>query len=214
MNEIVKGQPLTLPDGTILLPEPDKETGSKLVSKDELQEREAHAELTKQLNELLDDPINNEYSELYRRTLADVNVDFPLMNVTMLVMTYTLWGLDSYAISRVLNVPEHQVEAVKQSDLYSQVQKEVVEAIKYAEAATVHGYLSSKSHLAARVVASTLTSKDGDLRLAAAKDLLDRTGFRPADRVEHVMRFEDELRIRYVQDTSNIPTIDLKVETE
>lgn len=208
--DIVKGEPLKLPDGTIILPEADEATGSKVVSKAAQDEQAAQKEVERELTGLLADPVNNEYSELYKRTLADVEADYPRMNVTMLVLTYTLWGLDSYAISRVLNVSVDQVDALQQTDLYYRLQTQVIEAIRYAEAATVHGYLAAKANAAARVVAASLTNPSGDLRLAAAKDILDRAGYRPADRVEHSVRFEDELRIRYVRDETSIPTIDLE----
>lgn len=207
--EIVKGEPLKLPDGTIVLPDANA-SGSKVVTKSQQQEDEARAQVEQELGNLLNDPVNNEFSELYKRTLADIEVDYGRMNVTMLVLTYTLWGLDSYAISRVLNVSTDQVDALKETDLYMRTQQQVVEAIRYAEAATVHGYLAAKSHAAARVVAASLTNPSGDLRLAAAKDILDRSGFRPVDRVEHSIKFEDELRIRYVRDEASIPTIDIE----
>lgn len=206
--EIVKGQPLTLPDGTIVLPEANA-SGSKVVSKADQEQEAARVQVESELGDLLSDPVNNEFGELYKRTLADIDVDFARMNVVMLVVSYTLWGLDSYAISRVLNVPTGQVDALKMSDHYTRVQKEMIEAMRYAEAATVHGYLNSKSHAAARVIAASLINPSGDLRLSAAKDILDRAGFRPVDRVEHTHRFEDELRIRYVQDDTVVPTIDL-----
>lgn len=210
--QIVKGEPLRLPDGTMVLPEADPDSGSKVVTATEQQEAQTRREIERELTDLLNDPMTNEFSQTYKRTLADVDVEFTRMNVIMLVLAYTMWGLDSYAISQLLNVRTEQVEALKSSDLYSKTSQELIEAIRYAEAATVHGYIASKSLAAARVVAASLTSPSGDLRLAAAKDILDRGGFRPADRVEHVMKFEDELRIRYVQDTTDVPTIDLAAE--
>lgn len=210
--QIVKGEPLRLPDGTMVLPEADPDSGSKVVTVTEQQEAQTRQEIERELTDLLNNPMTNEFSQTYKRTLADVDVEFARMNVIMLVLAYTMWGLDSYAISQLLNVRTEQVEALKSSDLYNKTSQELIEAIRYAEAATVHGYIASKSLAAARVVAASLTSPSGDLRLAAAKDILDRGGFRPADRVEHVMKFEDELRIRYVQDTTDVPTIDLAAE--
>jgi len=210
--QIVKGEPLRLPDGTMVLPEADPDSGSKVVTVAEQQEGQNRQEIERELTDLLNNPMTNEFSQTYKRTLADVDVEFARMNIIMLVLAYTMWGLDSYAISQLLNVRTEQVEALKSSDLYSKTSQELIEAIRYAEAATVHGYIASKSLAAARVVAASLTSPSGDLRLAAAKDILDRGGVRPADRVEHVMKFEDELRIRYVQDTTDVPTIDLAAE--
>jgi hypothetical protein len=56
-----------------------------------------------------------------------------------------------------------------------------------------------------------MNGKDGDRSLAAAKDILDRSGFRPSDRVEHVHKFEDELRIVYVKEQT-MPMIELNLK--
>lgn len=213
MLDIVKGQPLKLPDGTVVLPDVDA-SGSRLLSADEVADNEQAEEVERELDNLLVDPINNDYSSLYKRTLADVTHEPSRMNVVMLVVAYTMWGLDSYAISRLLNVTPEQIETLQMSDLYSNTQKQLVEAVRYAEAATVHGYLTSKSHDAARVIATELKSRSADARLAAAKDILDRSGFRPADRVEHTHRFEDELRIRYIQDDAGVPVVDITLEND
>lgn len=208
--DIVKGEPLKLPDGTIILPEADA-SGSKVVDVATQQENAAHEQITRELDEVLDADNVAEVSAT-KRTLADINVPFQQMNVYMLVAAYATWGLDDFAISRVLNVDIERVAATRESDTCARLRRDLVEAMRHAEEASVHGYLSAKSQAAARVVVNTLTAPNGDLRLAAAKDILDRSGFRPADRVEHVMRFEDELRIRYIQEDAIIPTIDIDIE--
>lgn len=209
--EIVKGQPIKLPDGTLLLPSRN-EKGSKIVSASEVKQIELEKEVTQELQEVLRDPIDNQFTETYKRTLADVETDYARMNIVMLVLAYTTWGLDEYAISQILSVRQEQIEGIKESDLYTRTRQELIDALRYAETASVHGYLASKAQAAAKAVATLLTNPSADTRLAAAKDILDRSGFRPADRVEHVHKFEDELRIRYVSDDVSTPTIDLNVE--
>lgn|SRR5690606_18110460 len=209
--EIVKGQPIKLPDGTLLLPS-HNEKGSKIVSASEVKQIELEKEVTQELQEVLRDPIDNEFTETYKRTLADVETDYARMNIVMLVLAYTTWGLDEYAISQILSVRQEQIEGIKGSDIYIRTRQELIDALRYAETASVHGYLASKAQAAAKAVATLLTNPSADTRLAAAKDILDRSGFRPADRVEHVHKFEDELRIRYVSDDVSTPTIDLNAE--
>lgn len=209
--EIVKGQPIKLPDGTLLLPSRN-EKGSKIVSASEVKQIELEKEVTQELQEVLRDPIDNQFTETYKRTLADVETDYARMNIVMLVLAYTTWGLDEYAISQILSVRQEQIEGIKESDIYTRTRQELIDALRYAETASVHGYLASKAQVAAKAIATLLTNPSADTRLAAAKDILDRSGFRPADRVEHVHKFEDELRIRYVSDDVSTPTIDLNAE--
>jgi hypothetical protein len=86
----------------------------------------------------------------------------------------------------------------------------MLEAIRYAEQSTIHGYLTQKARQAAATVAASMSAKKEETRLAAANSVLDRAGFRPVDRVEHTMRFEDELRIVHIQ-KDKTPTIDVEI---
>jgi len=210
MNAIIeKGKPLVLRNGATVLPEPDS-SGSKVLSTDDIEKNEQHEKIVKEIDALIQTPFSNNVSTTYKRTLADIDVDFNHMNVVMLVASYTLWGLDVFAISQLLRIDRDVVEQIRDTDLYTKTRDELVEALRYAEEATVHGYIQSKAQAAAQVIVTSLASKKEEHRISAAKDLLDRGGFRPADRVEHSVRFEDELRIRYVSDPK-IPTIDLEI---
>lgn len=206
---IKKGEPIRLPDGSLLLPNTN-DAGKRVITSEEVAAQEAHEEVSRELSSLLNDPTDNELTTTVKRTLADVDIPFGQMNAYMLLVGYTLWGLDSFAISKLMNVTQDSVERLITQDSFAEIRQQLIEAIRHAEAATVHGFLASKSIAAAKTVVSTLTNPSGDLKLAAAKDILDRSGFRPADRIEHVHRFEDELRIRYVSDeTPPQPTIDM-----
>lgn len=190
---IEKGAPLKLPDGTVLLPK-ENEYGEKLIS------REMRA-ADKELAEACEDPLSSVPADAYVRTLADVTVGPKKMNSTMIVLAYAMWGLNRYAISHLVNASVDQVTAIQESDLYQQLRRDMVDAIRFAETASIHGYLANEAMQAARVMAAALKNKDPDTRMAAAKDILDRTGFRPVDRTEHVHRFEDELRIVHLTDS-------------
>lgn len=204
-----KGKPITLPDGTVILPEPTS-SGSKVVKKETLEQEAAASAIVAQLEELLVNPLDNGVSTPVKRTLADVQVDFNHMNVIMLTLSYSVWGLDTFAIARLLKVEDHVIDDIMSTDLFTRTKGELIEALHHAEASTVHGFIQAKALTAAHAIALSLTSRKEENRLAAAKDILDRSGFRPADRVEHTHRFDDELRIRYVSDPK-IPTLDLEV---
>lgn len=208
MTKIEKGKPLVLRNGSKVLPTSD-DVGSKVITADEIEEHEEQQKVQAEIQELIERPLTNEFTDSVKRTLADVPVDFNHMNVVMLVVSYTMWGLDEFAISNLMRVNSSTVSQIKQTDLYTKIRDELVEALHFAEEASVHGYIQAKALAAAQVMVKSLTSKKEDVRINAAKDILDRSGYRPVDRVEHTHRFEDELRIRYVSDP-HIPTIELE----
>lgn len=206
---IEKGKPLTLPDGTQILPSADAD-GSKVLSAEKIEQKKTADEIMVQLKDKLAAPFDNDMTSPVKRTLADVEVDFNQMNVIMLTLAYSMWGLDTFAIARLLKINDAAVDSIQSTDLYIQTKEQLIEALHHAEASTVHGFIQSKAITAANVVALSLASRKEENRLTAAKDLLDRAGYRPADRVEHSHKFEDELRIRYVTDPK-IPTLDLEI---
>lgn len=207
MIEIEKGKPIVLKNGSTILP--GDGSGSIVVSAEDAEQEKENQKIIGEITDLLQSPFDNEHTSSVRRSLADIGVDFNHMNVIMLVFSYATWGLDDHAVARILGVDSYQVEAIKSSDLYNKTREEFIESLRHAEQASVHGYIQAKAQTAAKVLVSSLTSRKEDIRIAAAKDLLDRGGFRPIDRTEHSIKFEDELRIRYVQDDTKIPTIDL-----
>lgn len=203
MTKIEKGKPLVLPNGAVVLSNGDG--GAEVLSADE------HAEKIVVDGALsdMDDDIDI-HAHRFERTLADVHAEPKEMNTSMVIAAYTMWGLDAYAISRQLNVTEDAIESIKQTDLYHRIYEELFEASRHIDAANVHGFIQAKALDAAKTVVKGLRSKSEDIKLSAAKDILDRGGYRPADRVEHVHKFEDELRIVHLKKDKQI-TIDIEV---
>lgn len=205
-HNIVAGQPLILPNGTKVVKTDDGKTIIKTA-----EDQEAEAELEAIMSNVLDDDPENEVPiETYQRTLADIPNDAAQMKPIMLVLAYVMWGLDAASLARHLDLEVEQVETIMNTDLFSRMKKETLEAIRYAEASSIHGYLSNKALTAAQVIASKLSSKNDDIAMAAAKDVLDRSGYRPVDRTEHVMKFEDEMRIVVIKDKQS-PNIEVKL---
>jgi hypothetical protein len=198
---IEKGQPLVLPNGTKI--DKDEEGGTVVQTKKEQEEKAL-------LDEILADVFLDPNVETFQRTLADINVPKQEFNPVMLVLSYSMWGLDDHAIARFLEIDVSAVEHIKSTELYTRTRTEMLEAIRYAEQSTIHGYLTQKARQAAATVAASMSAKKEETRLAAANSVLDRAGFRPVDRVEHTMRFEDELRIVHIQ-KDKTPTIDVEI---
>lgn len=192
---IEKGKPLILPSGTTV--EKDESGRVKVETK---KQREDAAFM----DELLSDPFMDEEVETFQRTLADINVPVAQFNPVMLVLSYSMWGLDNNSIGRYLNITEDQVASIVGSDLFIETRKQILEAIRYAEASSIHGYLSQKAKKAATVIANSMSSRKEDISMAAAKDILDRAGYRPVDKVEHSHKFDDELRIVHLQEAKTV----------
>lgn len=195
---IEPGKPFTLPDGTIINPSDD--AGEKVVTPQD-------TELAKELAGVFEDVDMGEFTETFHRSLADIDLPYKQMTSVLTVLAYSMWGLPIHAIARVLNVSEKAIQDVTELEGYSKVKQELLEGIRYSESSTVHGFLTQKARTAAGVMANSLGSKSPDIRITAAKDILDRSGFRPADKVEHLHRFQDELRIVHITDkeTQDIP---------
>lgn len=200
--DVKQGEPFTLPDGTTIHPGSGEKGNANTITRkiDPIEESD---------EELAEDVFEGGLS--FKRNLADLPAPQSRLNPLMLVLAYHMWGLDSTAIAMFLDLQEEQVEAVMCDDMFVAMRKDILEAIRYAEIGNIHGYLAQKSLRAARTVVKHMNSKDGDRSLAAAKDILDRSGFRPSDRVEHVHKFEDELRIVYVKEQT-MPIINLNMK--
>lgn len=199
--EIRKGEPLVLPNGDQIIP-------SSMTS-DAMPEVKpaALAGVEEELKEILGDPFEDVQ---YVRTLADINVPFSRFSMTMVCVAMSMWGLEAHAISRILEIDVDGIESIMETQLFTEIRKQLVEAMRYSENGSIHGYLQQKALKAATVVATSMVSRDGDRALKAAQDILDRTGFRPVDRVEHSHKFEDDLRIVMIEEKT-LPEARFKV---
>lgn len=192
---IKKGQPLVLPDGTIIGKDDNGQTVVKTKKQQEIEAEVAAVTV---------DPFEDDQVNTFVRTLADFDVPRQQLNPVMLVLAYSMWGLDANAISRYLEIDINQVRSIRDSDLYRETRKQMLEAIAYAEQSSIHGYLTRKARDAAITIADAMVTGKPDTKLKAAQDILDRSGFRPVDRVEHSHRFEDELRIVHLKEADEV----------
>lgn len=201
MAEIIikKGQPITLPSGAIVMP--NGEPAEKVVTKDEVTARV-------ETGRAVTDPFADEKVEPLRRTIGKLPGDARTVNPIMLVLSYSMWGMDDASIARYLSIDVDQVQSIKSNEHFVKLRKEIIESLRHAETGSVHGFIAQKAIAAAENVVKKMASRDEAVSLRAAQDVLDRGGFRPADRIEHAHTFEDDLRIRYIEDKPT-PVIDV-----
>lgn len=137
-----------------------------------------------------------------RRKLSDIPVAPKTLNAIALICIYTLYGLESQEISIVTGIPVEQIARIRMTAEYADIQKQTVTAVTNFETEDVREFIAKGSKQAAKRVYQIMEAADSDkVALAAAKDILDRSGHRPADVVEIHNRMNMDLRIEVVDKT-------------
>lgn len=141
-----------------------------------------------------------------RRAVAELPLPPKQMNVVSVVLFYSMWGLADGDIAIALGISTKQVKNIKELPEYQTIAEDIKKSVLEYEANDVRAFLQQRAKAAAAKIVDTL-DEDGALGFAAAKDILDRTGNRPADVVEHRHKMEDSLRIEIVQrrESANMP---------
>tara|TARA_Y100001938_G_scaffold149707_1_gene237548 strand:- start:2491 stop:3093 length:603 start_codon:yes stop_codon:yes gene_type:complete len=146
-----------------------------------------------------------------RKRVSDLPVPPEQMNTISVILSYSLFGISDDDISNVISLPLDQIEKIKKSDAYEELQSQLVKNIVESDLSDVRGMFVQQSHGAAQVMFSAMNNEEHGIvtRMAAAKDVLDRAGQRPVDVVEHRHKMEGGLTIEYVEKKDDIPTIDI-----
>jgi hypothetical protein len=146
-----------------------------------------------------------------RRKVSDLPDAPRITNAIAVVMGYVLYGLEDEGIAEVTGLSVDQVVRIKTSDSYSQMYDTVVRSVMDAETDVVREFIAKNARHAATVMVDALEAGNRGDRMAAARDILDRSGHRPADVVEHRHSIDGGLVIEYVKRSEvNIPTIDME----
>tara|TARA_R110002110_G_scaffold386342_1_gene597998 strand:- start:1293 stop:1889 length:597 start_codon:yes stop_codon:yes gene_type:complete len=193
MTLVVGSEPLILADGTKI----DPVNGSVIL--DEILVEVPNTETIKQ--EIV----------AARKRINDLPVPPKQMNTLSVIISYSLFGLNDNDISHVLSISAKELETIKASDVYIELQKTLVQNILNSDARDVRGMFVQHSQAAAGVMFNAMIDQANGVntRMAAAKDVLDRAGHRPADVVEHKHSLEGGLTIEYVHNKDEIPVIDV-----
>lgn len=148
-----------------------------------------------------------------RKSIAELPAPPRQMNVISLVVFYTMYGLSVQDTALALELTIDQVKNIQKLEAYNQIFSQITRSILDYEASSVREFLQQKAMTAAEKIVE-LVEEDGALGLAAAKDVLDRAGHRPADVVEHKHSMAGTLHIEYLkkESISHLPVIDLSPE--
>lgn len=148
-----------------------------------------------------------------RRSTAELPLPSSQMNIVSLILFYSLWGLSEQDIAITVggNITVQQISNIKKLPEYKQLITDIQKTILEHEAGDIRNFFIQRSTEAAHKVVS-LMDEEGALGFAAAKEVLDRGGFRPADVVEHRHKMEDSLKIEIIQkkDTKELPGYEIE----
>ena len=189
-------EPLRLLDGTLVYP--GGQTGSGAVTPSGFVEIPTHREAQKVITAT-------------RRKLADLPELPKTMNAVGAILAYTLFGMDDEEIAIATKLSIEQVARLKMGDAYGQMHEAIVRTIVDSETDVVRDMLAKNARNAAATMVEALQAGNRSDRMAAARDILDRSGHRPADIIEHRHRVDGGLVIEYIKRGSeDVPVIDME----
>jgi hypothetical protein len=189
--------PLRLADGRLVMPNGEIDSGAP---KQEFVEVPTYAEAQRIVTAT-------------RRKISDLPEVPRTMNAVGIILSYTMFGLDDEEISIATGLSVEQIGRIKIGDPYTQMHEAIVRSILEAETEVVRDLFTKNATRAAKTVISALEEGSRSDRMAAAKDILDRSGHRPSDVVEHRHRMDGGLVIEIVRrDATVLPVIDMDKE--
>jgi hypothetical protein len=198
MADLLYNQPLRLADGRVVYPEGEISTG--------FSPPEGGVEVPS-------GPEAQRIVTAARRKLSELPEVPQTMNAVSVILSYTLFGLDDEEIAIATKLTVGQISRIKQGDAYTQMHDAVVRSVLDSETNVVRELFVKKAKQAAEVVVRAMEEGTRADRMAAARDILDRSGHRPSDVVEHRHRMDGGLVIEIVRrDGAVVPTIEMDRE--
>lgn len=148
-----------------------------------------------------------------RRRVADLPDVPEKMNVIAVVASYYMFGLDEFETAYAIGCTQQQVANIKMTEAFGKLIETMTQSVLESQQDDIRTLIMQNSRKAVDNVIDLMSDEDSKVALAAAKDILDRGGHRPADVVEHRHRVEGGLVIEYVRknDKDDTPAIDLDV---
>ena len=185
-----RGEPLKLADGRVVYPDGNFDDPRRPAS--------------------IDTSVGPAIRPQTRRKVSDLPALPKQMNAIGAVFSYVMFGLDDEEIASATGLDVAQVAQIRDSDPYRQLHEAIIRTVLDGQSDTVREMFARNARHAATTMVEALQSGTRADRMAAARDILDRSGHRPADVVEHRHRMDGGLVIEVVRrDSVKIPTIDM-----
>lgn len=157
---------------------------------------------------------NDEPFEPAKRYLDELPASPKMLNAVNVILVYKLFGLNDADIAYVTDITIEQVAQIAASTAYAKMFETVLSNIRNFDSNLVRKELNDNALIAARSLTSIARSDEENAkdRINAANSILDRTGNRPVDVIEHRHSVEGGLSIRIIEESaeSKLPTINLE----
>ncbi len=139
-----------------------------------------------------------------RQSLSDLPVLPKEMNTLSVILIYSILGISVDEISMATKITAESIIKIKKLPSFTSTLNEVVDQVLEFNKDNVREYLSSHAKSAAEVQVDFLTNGDDKIKQKAAMDIMDRSGHRPADIVEHRHSMSSGLTITYIDERDQI----------
>jgi hypothetical protein len=189
------GDPLVLPDGTMLYEE-------KRVK-------------TTDANRKSDLAINpRDFRADNKRDLKNFPANPAMFKAVSVVFSMTAYGISNIEICESLNITNDQLEELRSHQGYSELFNSVFNEFINANSEMLQSRIAAYSHMAVGKIGQLVTkAKKEEVQLAASKDILDRAGMRPQDLTANQAASQNELQIRITKKVDDV-TIDVTMGNE
>lgn len=169
---------IVLPNGTIVqkITPTNQQVVKKIKSNSQLQEEEARI----------------------RHRIDELPIQDSKMNTISVVLCYYMYGLSLHDISIITKLPIEQVQNIVMLPAFSEMMQNVTKSIIENDTNNVRDYIAQQSKKAANKITEIMETAPAKYALAAAQDILDRSGQRPVDVIEHINKLDGELRIVHI----------------
>jgi transposase len=148
-----------------------------------------------------------------RRKLIDLPGTPQQLTAYGAIIAYTASGISDAEIGVALGISAAQVAQIKSTPAYQSMEHSVIEAARKVAEHEVQKILASKETKAATRLTELVESVDEKVALTAARDVLDRRGHKPAEKVDVRQQMESTFRI-VVEDRRNIPELHNIIDME
>ena len=151
-----------------------------------------------------------------RRSLVDAPLQGPQMRTMAAVASVELWGLQVPEIAEMFGVPEEKIISLRGEIVYKNFFRQLVRSVLDSELEEVREDIAKTARQAVEKVKGILNDETASQHtmLKAAQDLLDRSGLRAADIVEHRHSVQGGLKIVYEKRGDNLDVVKDVVFTE
>lgn len=136
------------------------------------------------------------YRPISRRVLSELRTSDQALNVSLVVLGYTLLGLSDAELCQATKLTSEDIAKVRDSRAYADSFELIMRELINAQSEYIECRIAAYGGMALNNIAAiAATAKNKATRLAASRDLLDRGGHRPQDQASRQNSGMNELHI-------------------